>query len=194
PISSSWGGAAIVLSAASISAPCTYSAAFGGVEGSGSSTLSTNAFQTTTGKTIIVAVGIGGGNDPATVITSVTDTAGGNTYTAIPGAYVKSGNSGIQFYICSNANGSATNVISANLTGSNTYSGIWAWEVSNAGSVDTTATGTGTNTSPTTGSFTPGTNELVLVACHQYAANQGFTPGSGYNGDLYINTAVSPVP
>lgn len=144
--------------------------------------LATPAFVATAGNLIVVSIrhntGLG-------VTIAITDTAG-NTYTQIKEANL-GGVDRIRLYYAYNCLGNAANVVTCTFTGGTVefvsllaaqYSGIR----SATDPLDASASGNGTGTTATSGSFTTTqANELCIASASWAATGSTFTPGDSYS-------------
>lgn len=174
----------------------------GGPAGTGASTATTPTYNQVAGRLIVVVTkaGVAGGQ----YCTGLTDTAG-NTYTRIfttncsgqatnSGLYVNPTGKGggatdvvcLQMWYCANCLGNSSNVITATFNTNVTYSGVAAWDVTGADTLDTasismnqlnTTTGTSYNIDLTTTQE----NEVVFVYGQtNYGASGTYSAGSGF--------------
>jgi hypothetical protein len=191
PSANSGVGIALILSPA---APKIYTINTTHLIGASSvGSISAPALKTTTGNCMVVAVSCYQ-NDPASVVSSVQDTAG-NSYTYVTGTDVYANNAGVRFYICPNATGNAANVIKVNFSSNQTYATCYVWEVVGAAlssPVETVSTGTGNSTTPLTGNLvTSNANDLILAFCWSPQATFTSTPNSGYVASLtYLGAGI----
>lgn len=174
----------------------------GGPGATGASTAATPSYNQTAGHLIVAVTkaGVAGSQ----YCTSLTDTAG-NTYVRIfttncsgqgtdSGTYVNPTGKGggatdidcLQMWYCANCVGNASNVLTATFNTNVTYSGVAAWDVTGADTLDTasvsmnqfnTATGTSYNIDLTTTQE----NEVVLVyGQSNYGGSGTYSAGSGF--------------
>lgn len=141
--------------------------------------ISAPAISTTTGNLIVVAVRSNAGIS----VTSVTDTAG-NTYTLIDTQIAPIYNSPLTMFYAKNITGNASNVVTANFSGSVNYRGISVQEISGADTTnpfDVSAKGSANGPDVTTGSFTTTVADTIVVCgMTPEAVGESYTPGSGY--------------
>jgi hypothetical protein len=141
--------------------------------------VTTGAQSATTGNLIVVSAGYresGVGDDLA-----ISDLAG-NSYTRI-GSQLDDGFLNVALFYAKNITGNANNTYTVGTTSSRRFLCVSVLQFSGADTATpydgTTANGSTTGFTATTGSFTPTTGDLVVCAVRDYQASS-FTAGSGY--------------
>src|ERR1700735_3680953 len=147
---------------------------------SAATTIAAPAINVATGSMIIVAVQ-GTGSTP----TSVTDSTGANTYTALTSHTNLGGQGFIRFFFCSNVTGNASFVVTGHF--SSTTATIFVWNVAGMGAAtsDVDVAGTATSaTSVATGSYTTAqANEFLAALSFHAGTASTFAAETGYSLD-----------
>ena len=120
---------------------------------------------------------------------SVSDSAG-NSFTSSGGITSQSHSRQQFFYCLPAANASASNVVTATISGSGgmAFMAVYTWSIPLSGScvldVEASGASSGTSNAPTTASFnTTGSDEIVLVMAGNDFSGISYTVGSGYTLD-----------
>ncbi len=143
--------------------------------GSGITSLALPATSLTAGNTIIVSVRTG---TQATINVTLGDTAG-NSYSSTPQVTGGSADK-VQIFYCLNAKGNAANVVTVTTDNSSSFTNIISAQYSGILGFDTSASGTGTDSTLTSGTFTTShANELIFSAGQVSAFGSTWTDGSG---------------
>jgi hypothetical protein len=151
------------------------------------------SFAASTGNSIVVGIGILNSGDPATLISSVRDTAG-NTYNAVAGTDAVGAGLGVCtiMFLAQNIVGNAANVVTVNFASAVVLPTLYVWEVNcGAGNQlvkDVAAIGkSGVNGSSTNNSTAAFTTTIAAEICLAFTANSigglTYSGGSGYTLD-----------
>lgn len=151
-----------------------------GADGGTGTSLAFAAINVSTGNLMVIGIIINNGS--AITISSITDTAS-NTYTQAIRDRQSAESTSLDIWYAQNVTGNASNVITANFSGSAGYAFMYAAQYSGAATasaLDQTSTGYTTGTSVASSAFTTTQADEVLTAIGYYSSADTPTAGSGY--------------